>query len=85
MGQKQDQSTKQNTQEMIPSKGVSRFGTLWHKCSDVTVRAPKKSFGFGQASPFYAFAKIKTEELDKLLDGGPKKSKSPVEKRKTKI
>jgi hypothetical protein len=76
--------SKAKNRGMIPSKGVSRFGTLYHKCSDVTVRAPKKSFGFGQASPFYAFVKIKTEELDKLLDGGPKKSKSPVESLKTK-
>ena len=69
----------------IPSKGVSRFGTLWHKCSDVTVRAPKKSFGFGQASPFFAFIKIKTEDLDKLLDDFTVPiSKSPVESLKIK-
>jgi len=70
----------------VPAKGVSRFGTLWHKCSDVTVRAPKKSLGFGQASPFYAFIKIKAEELDKLItDFTVKVSSSPLEKRKTKI
>jgi len=70
----------------VPANGVSRFGTLWHKCSDVTVRAPKKSLGFGQASPFYAFIKIKAEELDKLItDFTVKVSSAPLEKRKTKI
>ena len=69
----------------VPSKGLSRFGTLWHKCSDVTVRAPKKSFGFGQASPFFAFIKIKTEDLDKMLDDFTVPlSKSPVESLKVK-
>ena len=72
-------SNKAKNRGEVPSRNVSQFGTLYHICSDITIRAPKKSFAFGEATPFYAFIKIKTEDLDKLLDDGPKKSSTQLE------